>query len=358
VEGGTDALGAQRPISFMAAEALRLALAACGQFPGPSPRESEDPDGFESRVRSALSPTASSALERDGWCEVDGLLGNSLASSLAAEIRWLGAKGLVIPNRSYFGPTLVTKPGVSEMDLDVAAVRSRVPACAALRLSHAPRLASALADACPFLGVDLGRDESVTVKVQVNDGHGGCFPLHFDNAGPPSKRAVTCLCYLNAGWAEGDGGELELLPFLSRDPVAVQPRMDHWCIFRSDRVLHRTRPALRERLCFTVWIDGVSTNAEDDVVLRAPPQDADQATFLAAAERIALGPLQRSVSRALYADAYAQSLREGLAGGDPAVLEACLATHAKAVSDLVRVDGVQRLLDALRSLTDKTNKGP
>ena len=41
-------------------------------------------------------------------------------------------------------------------------------------------------------------------------------------AGPPSRRKLTCLVYLNTGWADGDGGELELVPWL-RPPVAVPP---------------------------------------------------------------------------------------------------------------------------------------
>ena len=53
------------------------------------------------------------------------------------------------------------------------------------------------------------------------EGGGGCFPLHYDNAGPPSKRRLTCLVYLNPGWADGDGGELQLAPWL-RPPVAFQ----------------------------------------------------------------------------------------------------------------------------------------
>ena len=336
------------------AQGLREALATCGHFPSAAAWEDEAPE-FEARVRRALasSSAAAVALERNGWCEVDGLLGPRMAGALVAEVTWLGAKGLVIPNRSYFGGTLVTKPGVAEMDLDVAPVRERVPACGALRLTHAPALAAALADACPFLGLDAARDDAVTVKVQVNDGRGGCFPHHFDNAGPPSRRALTCLCYLNAGWSDGDGGELELLPFLAPGgmPIRVAPTLDHWCMFRSDRVLHRTLPAHKPRLCFTVWIDGVATNAEEDLVLRAPPQGADRAAVETTARQLALGgPQQRAISRALYADAYEQSLREGLAGGDPAVLEACLVTHAKSVADLLRVDGIHELLDALRAL--------
>ena len=77
-------------------------------------------------------------------------------------------------------------------------------------------IAAALAEACPpalraslapvsdrvaSSGLDGGEDGAagVSVKAQRNaagvDGapSGGCFPLHYDNAGPPSRRALTCL---------------------------------------------------------------------------------------------------------------------------------------------------------------------
>jgi hypothetical protein len=34
-------------------------------------------------------------------------------------------------------------------------------------------------------------DDARTVKLQHNCGGGGCFPLHYDNPGPPSNRALT-----------------------------------------------------------------------------------------------------------------------------------------------------------------------
>lgn len=56
-------------------------------------------------------------------------------------------------------------------------------------------------------------------------GSGGCFPLHYDNPGPPNKRALTCLLYLNPDWKDGDGGELCLTPFLQKERV-IAPLLD------------------------------------------------------------------------------------------------------------------------------------
>ena len=80
--------------------------------------------------------------------------------------------------------------------------------------------------------------------MQYNAGHGGCFPYHYDNPGPPSKRQLTCIIYLNPDWTEGDGGELVLWPFLS-DSVVIAPKMNRMVIFRSDLVLHRVKPAVK-----------------------------------------------------------------------------------------------------------------
>ena len=64
--------------------------------------------------------------------------------------------------------------------------------------------------------------QGVTVKLQCNEGQGGCFPLHYDNAGPPSNRKLTCLFYLTSDWHEAHGGELQLVPWL-RQPVTIPP---------------------------------------------------------------------------------------------------------------------------------------
>ena len=53
---------------------------------------------------------------------------------------------------------------------------------------------------------ELGLDESTggtTIKLQLNKGKGGCFPMHFDNPGPPNQRALTAIMYLNDAWRPG-----------------------------------------------------------------------------------------------------------------------------------------------------------
>ena len=66
----------------------------------------------------------------------------------------------------------------------------------------------------------LQLDRLEQAKVQVNTGSGGAFPCHFDlPAASDARRILTALLYLNPDWADGDGGEVEILPF----PLQILP---------------------------------------------------------------------------------------------------------------------------------------
>ncbi|CAN0313487.1 unnamed protein product, partial [Hapterophycus canaliculatus] len=134
-------------------------------------------------------------------------------------------------------------------------------------LFHQEALVEALATAFPE-GLRLSRGtQGRTLKLQRNAGSGGCFPMHYDNPGPPNKRALTCLLYLNPDWKEGDGGEVCLTPFLQKEE-AIAPLLDRLVIFRSDRVLHRVLPCNAERFMLTVWIDSPDVNPPEESTLR------------------------------------------------------------------------------------------
>lgn len=147
--------------------------------------------------------------------------------------------------------------------------------------------------------------------MQYNAGHGGCFPYHYDNPGPPSRRQLTCIIYLNPDWTEGDGGELVLWPFLS-DSVVIAPKMNRMVIFRSDLVLHRVKPAVKERFCLSIWCDGYGVNSDKDVNLTK--ESLQFTSYDNAADFFRATPLQRVLSRAVYASEYEESLRECVGG--------------------------------------------
>ena len=115
----------------------------------------------------------------------------------------------------------------------------------------------------------LPGDAARTVKLQWNRG-GGSFPCHFDNPGPPSARQLSCILYLNPGWAPAQGGRLVLTPFL-QPAVALAPLHNRAVFFLSDRVLHSVEPSGAERFCVTTWVDGAAANLPEHCSLRARP---------------------------------------------------------------------------------------
>ena len=136
---------------------------------------------------------------------------------------------------------------------------------------------------------------SKAIKLQVNEGQGGCFPCHFDSDEALDGRRVTAIFYLNPrcqpnpsrlcalvkrcahspsdppassiilfclsnhyvlySWKQGEGGELRLYPFPRRPPVDITPIADRLVLFASTRMLHRVLPSTAaNRSCFTIWM--------------------------------------------------------------------------------------------------------
>lgn len=157
-------------------------------------------------------------LEEDSFCIIDNVLQADIASSLLAELTWLTTIGFsnMIPNRTSFGSRLYTKPGIFELDLHQTAVRTQLKNMDNLFTESRTKLIPLLSR----LGIenlsDSDDDKSRTIKLQFNNGSGGCFPYHYDNPGPPSNRLLTCILYLNREWEPEHGGELTLYPFLQQ----------------------------------------------------------------------------------------------------------------------------------------------
>jgi hypothetical protein len=281
----------------------------------------------------------------------------AVASALRREAQLLYSGGQMREHTFQFGngsangnPIIFRKPHIFETDLhDVNLNREEIPLLQSLFDSCA--LAHVFAEHLPELGL-VCHTGGTTIKVQRNEGKGGAFAHHYDNPGPPNKRALTCLLYLNDDWKEGDGGELELQPMF-QPPVVVTPTMAKFVVFRSDRVLHRVLPATAMRLCFTVWIDGTSVNGPDEVNLKAKHIALDGMSTEEHANFFKISPLQRVISRAIYADEYESSLRQcmlepqevGPAGVRAG--QAMLAEHAAHVQALRKNASLAAFIDAL-----------
>jgi len=150
------------------------------------------------------------------------------------------------------------------------------------------------------------------IKIQLNTG-GGSFPWHYDNPGPPNNRKLTIVVYLNPNWS-GDGGEIVLCPFLSKS-IVIPPVHRRAVFFYSDRILHRVLPSKVKRVCFTMWFNGSDVNSKEDVALSKEhlqfrSYDDAQCFFTKS-------PLQRVISRAVYADEYLESLLQCIGSNNP-----------------------------------------
>lgn len=311
-----------------------------------------------SRLHEQLSPevTASLLNPARGYAVVDGFLGAEWSAALLASAQSLASQKVLAQHRFEFGGAVLSKPGIFELDLHDEARRRCSDELQYLHSEAGLALAAALRRA--LAGTELRIREGGTsvsaIKLQLNTGEGGCFPLHYDNPGPPCRRVLTAIVYLNPSWVPGHGGELVLRPFLRR-AVVVPPLMDRLVLFRSDRVLHRVLPARAVRYCCSIWFDGAdgAVNRDDDVNLktshlRFTSWDEAEAFFQAS-------PLQRVISRAVHAELYRDSLLECLvcdgesaaAAQQAAVSKAVVASHEGAVA--ATMAKLRPLCDQLRA---------
>lgn len=304
---------------------------------------------------------------------VDNALGEGVANSLRSELDSLRqVDGAMKSNATAFGAggRHFAKPHVYEFDMLAADEHGKgVEAEVASRLGLFKKLfehaSTALVDRLNSTSTTLHLARGLsgtTLKLQYNEGGGGCFPLHYDNPGPPNRRKVTCLVYLNPKWTDGDGGELVLQQF-GGETVVIPPLHDRMVLFFSDRILHRVLPSHKPRYCFTVWIDGVegSVNTDDDVMLRAKHlrvgealsqrQDTDPAReqVAAIAMRLRNSPLQRALSRSVYREAYERSLVECQGEGAPCMVEA----HRSAVCAAESSPALSQVIEDLRTLSQE-----
>jgi hypothetical protein len=310
------------------------------------------------RFREQLTEDRCERLEREGYVVIDGFLGSGWSSAVRQEIRWLQNHGLMSPNVTQFigtdgKPLRASKPNIFEVDLFSEFHRNKLPELNEI-FWHSDEMVLAIEHHLGVRRLKLRKGFGEhAIKLQHNAGGGGCFPIHFDNPGEPNCRRLTCLLYLNPDWSDGDGGELELVPFL-KEPVRVRPVMDRLVIFFSETVLHRVLPASVPRYVITIWIDGngdlplplsAGTAPErptaDDV--GALWGDADNVEQLA--DFLRVSPLQRVLARSVYEEEFKSSLvdcMEGVPG-----FEEMLQGHEQSIAtmnaDAMTLSVVQKL---------------
>ena len=179
-----------------------------------------DAHAFAARIDGSADAIAA-AMAEHGFAVVDGACPARLAAACAAELDACAARAppppaaarrpLMRPNVTRLGVGAdrarapgaaafvdVVKPGIAELDFHDARCRDALAGGALDALFDARgAVAAACARALPARLRDelvpLAEPAAVSLKAQRNDGaRGGCFPVHYDNAGPPSRRALTC----------------------------------------------------------------------------------------------------------------------------------------------------------------------
>ncbi|CAE7747500.1 smd2 [Symbiodinium sp. CCMP2592] len=170
----------------------------------------------------------------------------------------------------------------------------------------------------------LQLDRLEQAKVQVNTGSGGAFPCHFDlPAASDARRILTALLYLNPDWAEGDGGEVEILPFPFADSP-LPPLDRRLVVFSSCTTLHRVRPfrGASSRVCINLWFEG-EAQIPFPAPLRAPSVDE---RVLKVIRILRQQPVElRAFCKVWYSDLFVESLRDAFEASE--ALEAALQLH-------------------------------
>ena len=208
-----------------------------------------------SRLPERLAQAAPSFAE-DGCAVLDDVLDETDVLRIRDQVRELfRTTSAATPNSTFVVDVakqqtkLFPKANIKEYDF-VSAGKTGLDALDSLHYDGAFSyiVDAILKPAGPDLGMSL---VGQNLKVQMNSGHGGCFPIHYDTDGAYDTRKLTCILYLNTA----EGGELVLYPF-GKPRMVVQPRLNRLAIFRSDSVAHRVLPCFSERYCLTIWCSG------------------------------------------------------------------------------------------------------
>lgn len=310
-------------------------------------------------LKKLLTPQRCEQLELDGYLVLDeNPLPSDMAHEFLREIKHCFTKidGGKTPNQVEFltcdGPVKLTKPNIYECDLHQSTIRRQLHLFDDLFEHQLGDLVEVLRDklACCEDLVDFcdaeGACKSITLKLQMNDG--GAFPWHYDNPARPNKRRLTMAFYLTEDWQPQYGGELQLMPFLG-ECLTVPPRFNTVALFRSDMTLHRVRPIVTPasaaegitRYCFTVWFDGFATNTDEDQFLKVSHLQESAIPFLRRS------PLQRTLSRAVYAAEYRAALMDCF-GSDTPAFHISLQEHNAHVRQLLSNEQAKRFVELLQ----------
>lgn len=271
-----------------------------------------------------VAPGMTQSLLQNGYFVVRDAFPASYLQAIKREMAHLRDTNQFYPNATHIllkneqQPTLLQKHHILETELALDDIRTQVPVLREFfedQVVFAP-LQRALPD---WLGLS-----GYMIKLQYNEGHGGCFPLHFDTYGDDGK-CITAVLYLNDAWQEGDGGEIVLYPF-PNEKVVIAPRFGDMVLFSSQQMLHRVMPSVKPRYCLTTWIyqsppaaSGSLTASSNAAAERAAYyRNAssnsngrhESSAFANMMEKVLASSFRRHLVKLFYAEEWTRSLQE------------------------------------------------
>lgn len=82
---------------------------------------------------------------------------------------------------------------------------------------------------------------------------GSHYNKHLDQFANRNNRMISMVVYLNEGWQEGDGGELEIFP-KHGSPQLIPPLARRGVLFKSAELPHQVHVAKKDRYSLTGWL--------------------------------------------------------------------------------------------------------
>ncbi len=189
-----------------------------------------------------LFQTAADALNRDGWCVLEGLLPAAQTRALAEECAGLHVSRQLTPARVGAARTATPLRGDSTQWFASAAMS--VPQ-------------QAFADRLDALRIVLNR--SLMLGLVECESHYAVYPpdagyaRHLDRQRDSDARVVSAVFYLNPGWQAADGGALRLY-MDDGSHHDVLPHAGRLLLFLSAQFEHEVRPASRDRMSIACWM--------------------------------------------------------------------------------------------------------
>lgn len=190
------------------------------------------------------------SLTNDGYCIIDGLLGDNKFSTILSEANILLQNGMMKDGQLSQASKSDTASDKVRGD-KICWVNGDEEQCKNIKC---------LMDVVDHLvGYCDGRLEK-TIKgrtqamVACYEGRGVGYKYHIDNA-QKDGRCISILYYLNKNWkTKVDGGALRIYPLKSKVGVNIDPIADRLLIFWSDsRTPHEVLPPFQRRFAITIW---------------------------------------------------------------------------------------------------------